>query len=302
MGWKNGQGAKSAPNHVSTERPTQKEDPLPPRNAEHSESARVKLPLKFTVHLPSKDQAGVDQDAEWCILETPDERRRIRFHDYNEIYDVPGFYEHLFYDKLECASPKVVRKLVNEVLTDRNMGADQLSVLDVGAGNGMVAEELVDLGVGSVVGVDIIPEAAAAAERDRPGVYDDYRVVDLTDVPPEDDKFFQSVGFTGMTTVAALGFADIPPNAFAQAYNYVKDDGLVAFTIKESFVSDQDQSGFSRLIKQMVQNGIIKELAEERYRHRLAVSGEPLYYLAYVAEKQADIPDDWISSLQSVEA
>jgi SAM-dependent methyltransferase len=275
---------------------------LPPRNAEHSESARVKPALTFKVHLPTAQQTGVDQDAEWCIVETPEERRRVRFHDYNEIYNVPGLYEHLFYDKLECASPRVVRNLVGEVLTDRHMEPEQLTVLDVGAGNGMVGEELVDLGVGSVVGVDIIPEAAAAAERDRPGVYDDYRVVDLTDVPPEDNRFFESAGFTGMTTVAALGFADIPPNAFAQAYNYVRPDGLVAFTIKESFVGDQDQSGFSGLIKQMLQNGIIKELAAERYRHRLAVSGEPLYYLAYVAEKHADIPDDWIAPLQPVTA
>lgn len=292
-------GAKA---RFRTERPTQKEDPLPPRNAVHSESARSKTPLSFTVHLPTAEQAGVDQDAEWCILETPEERRRVRFHDYNEIYNVPGFYEHLFYDKLECASPRVVRNLVGEVLTDRNLEADQLTVLDVGAGNGMVAEELVDLGVGSVVGVDIIPEAAAAAERDRPGIYDDYRVVDLTDVPAEDNQFFESAGFNGMTTVAALGFADIPPNAFAQAYNYVRPEGLVAFTIKETFVGDQDQSGFSRLIKQMLDNGLIEELAEERYRHRLAVSGEPLYYLAYVAEKHADIPDDWIAPLQSVTA
>jgi SAM-dependent methyltransferase len=292
-------GAKA---RFRTERPTQKEDPLPPRNAEHSESARVKSPLTFKVHLPTAQQAGVDQDAEWCIVETSDERRRVRFHDYNEIYNVPGLYEHLFYDKLECNSPRVVRNLVGEVLTDRNLEADQLSVLDVGAGNGMVGEELVDLGVGSVVGVDIIPEAAAAAERDRPGIYNDYRVVDLTDVPPEDNQFFESAGFTGMTTVAALGFADIPPNAFAQAYNYVRPEGLVAFTIKESFVGDQDQSGFSRLIKQMLENGLIEELAEERYRHRLAVSGEPLYYLAYVAEKHSDIPEDWIASLQPVTA
>ena len=35
-------------------------------------------------------------------------------------------------------------------------------------------------GVGTVVGVDILDEAANATERDRPDVYDDYVVVDLT--------------------------------------------------------------------------------------------------------------------------
>jgi hypothetical protein len=38
--------------------------------------------------------------------------------------------------------------------------------------------------VESVVGVDIIPEAQEAADRDRPGVYEDYYVVDLTRMQP----------------------------------------------------------------------------------------------------------------------
>lgn len=271
---------------------------MPPRQTDKTESDHRRPTLQFTVHLPGAEQRGVDQDAEWCILQIGDEQRRIRFHDYDEIYRIPGLYEHLFYEKLQCNSPRVVRDLVDEVLGDKNMTPDQLTVLDVGAGNGMVGQELVDLGVQSVVGVDIIPEAAAATERDRPGVYDDYRVVDLTQVSEEDDKFFQSVGFTGMTTVAALGFADIPPTAFAQAYNYVEPDGLIAFTIKESFVGDDDESGFSLLIRRMREAGVIKELAEQRYRHRFSVAGEPLYYFAYVAQKQADIPAEWLAPLQ----
>lgn len=51
-----------------------------------------------------------------------------------------------------------------------------LADLDLGAGNGMVGEALVDRGVESVIGIDIIEEAAAAADRDRPHVYDDYIV------------------------------------------------------------------------------------------------------------------------------
>ena len=67
-----------------------------------------------------------------------------------------------------------------------NETAAKLRVLDVGAGNGMVGEELDRMGARHIVGVDIIPEAKEAAERDRPGVYDDYFVVDLTDVPAGD--------------------------------------------------------------------------------------------------------------------
>jgi SAM-dependent methyltransferase len=249
----------------------------------------------FTVHLPSGADAAHSQDTEWCIVETPDERRRVRFHDYDEIFAVPGLYEQLFYSELKCDSPRTVCSLVDDVIGKRDMDPADLTVLDVGAGNGMVGEQLADIGVGSVVGVDILSEAADATERDRPGVYDEYRVVDLTDVSADDDKYLSGAGFNCMTSVAALGFGDIPPQAFAQAYNYVSDKGLLAFTIKENFVTDTDPTGFNLLIRRMFDEGVLAApLAEHRYQHRLAVSGEPLYYLAYVAEKTADVPESWL--------
>jgi SAM-dependent methyltransferase len=251
---------------------------------------------EFTVHLPNGHDATCDQDAEWCIVETADESRRIRFHDYDEIFAVPGLYEQLFYSQLKCDSPRTVTALVDEVINDRNIEPAELTALDVGAGNGMVGEALADIGVGSIVGVDILSEAADATQRDRPGVYDEYRVVDLTDPAPEDDKFLSATEFDCMTSVAALGFGDIPPAAFARAYNYLDDKGLLAFTIKENFLSDTDPSGFNLLIQRMFDEGVLDTpITEHRYRHRLSVSGEPLYYLAFVAEKTADVPDVWLA-------
>lgn len=254
-------------------------------------------PRSFTVQLPKT--AGLDQNAEWCILERDGEQRRIRFHDYSEIFDVPGLYEHLFYEQLKCQSPHIIRTLLAEVLAQRSGTSKApetptaLRVLDVGAGNGMVGEELSELGAEWITGVDILESAKTATERDRPGVYQDYRVIDLTDVPQADHEALSAVGFNALTSVAALGFGDIPPAAFAQAYNYVRSNGLIAFTIKDRFVGDEDQSGFARLIKQLLDGNFMTKVAERRYRHRLAISGEPLYYYAYVAEKHDDVPTDW---------
>ena len=117
-------------------------------------------------------------------------------------------------------SPRTVRELLEARLPERGLAPEDLVVLDVGAGNGMVGEQLSDLGASRIVGIDILPEAAQAAERDRPGVYDDYKVIDLIDPPPGDDAELSGIPFTCLTSVAALGFDDMPPEAFEQAFGY----------------------------------------------------------------------------------
>jgi predicted TPR repeat methyltransferase len=231
-----------------------------------------------------------DQDQEWCEVEIDGETRRIRFHDYSEIFALPGLYEQIFYEELECDSPRTVADLLSGHLEARGEDPSQLDVFDVGAGNGMVAEQLQSLGARSIVGIDIIEAAAEAAERDRPGAYDDYFVVDLTNMPAAVSAELEARRFGCLTTVAALGFGDIPPDAFAAAYNLIELGGTIAFTIKEDFIADGDESGFSRLVHRGLEDGKMELCAERRYRHRLSVSGEPLYYRAMICEKLGDLP------------
>ena len=225
------------------------------------------------------------------------ETRRIRFHDYHEIYSIPGLYETLFYEMLECSSPGTVRALLEQELRDEDVDPSDLKVLDLGAGNGMVGEQLAAMGADSIVGIDLIEEAAAATERDRPGIYDDYVVADLTALTPEQRERLESHDFNALVTVAALGFGDIPPRAFAEAFNLVEDGGWVAFNIKENFLDDgADSTGFSRLIARLLERGIAEQRAEKRYRHRNSTSGNPLNYVALVVCKRGDIPDELIEA------
>lgn len=252
-------------------------------------SLTEKSQAEIEVKLP-EPAVALDQDEEWYEVEVDGERRRIRFHDYAQTYSLPGVYEYLFYDALECDSPRTVCALLERALEKDDRDPEDLRVLDVGAGNGMVGEQLQELGVEEIVGVDIIEEAAQAAERDRPGVYDDYHVVDLTDLPESTHEELVAREFNCMTSVAALGFDDIPPDAFAQAFNVVEPGGLVGLSIKEEMVSGEDSSGFSRLIDRGISDGALDVRLEQRYRHRLNVNGEPLYYVAMVAEKGSDLP------------
>lgn len=263
---------------------------------------RPTLGKKLTIHFPDSHKARVDQDEEWCEIATNGTRRRVRFHDYHEIYTIPGLYEHIFYDKLECISPQVVRSLLEEEVRKDGLEPSELSVLDVGAGNGMVGEELADMGATELVGVDIIAEAAEAAERDRPHVYDDYYVADLTQPDAETRRELGEKGFNCLTTVAALGFGDIPPLAFAEAYNYVETPGWAAFNIKEDFLDHRDSTGFSRLIRRMLDEGALEHRAQRHYRHRLSLAGDPLHYVAMVAVKRGDVPMEWVEDAEAAGA
>jgi len=249
---------------------------------------------RFDITFPSAGN-GADQDEEWCQVTLEGRPRRIRFHDYGDIYDVPGLYEQLFYDELRCESPTVVCGMFAEMLEEGGYEADSLRVLDVGAGNGMVGEELRRLGAGAIVGVDIIEEAARAAERDRPGVYDEYVVTDLTMMPRRVRAKLEGYELNTLTSVAALGFGDIPPLAFAEAYNLISEHGWIAFCIKDRFL-EEEESGFSHLVGRMMEEGAMDLRSQRRYRHRFNMHGQPLHYVAMVAEKRADIPLEWATS------
>lgn len=243
-----------------------------------------------TLRLPAGER-NLDQDQEWCDVRTDEGWRRIRFHDYGEIYRIPGLYESLFYDRLQCCSPSRVVGLLADVLLDFPETPADLRVLDVGAGNGMVGEELRRIGVDATIGADLIPEARAAAFRDRPGIYDDYVVGDLMSLRPDQEQRVRRVEPNCLTSVAALGFGDIPAEVFITACNLVSTPAWLAFNIKEAFLDEKsDPSGLAAPLHRMQEEGLIKMQAYRRYRHRLSVSGEPLYYVAMVAQKVESVP------------
>ena len=250
--------------------------------------------LDFALHLPPANSAGgLDQDEEWCEITVAGERRRIRLHDYAEIFNVPGLYEQLFTERLACNSPRVVGELLREQLTEEGVDPATLKVLDFGAGNGLVGEQLDDLGAGSIVGVDLLDEARDAALRDRPDVYDDYIALDLTAMTTRERSALEDHRFNALSCVAALGFGDVPPVAFAEALNMVGDDGWIAFNVRDRFFEEQDPTGFGGFLRRLFRDGVLKERARVRYTHRVSVDGESLHYLAVIARKRNDVPMDW---------
>lgn len=254
---------------------------------------------RYKLKFPANEPFQLSQDEAYFYLESEGSEHKIRFHDYADIYRHPGLYEQLFYQRLKCQSPQKVGALLKKTVEESGNNFTQLRALDVGAGNGIMGEVLMEYGVARLVGIDILPEAKQAAERDRPEVYDEYFVLNLAALKPDELTQLQQWQFDCMTAVAALGFGDISPQAFASAFNIVEDNGWIAFNIKETFLSQQDISGFSVLIKRLILSDCLNVYHLERYRHRLSIDGVPLYYYAIIGRKMKSIAEDFFAQLPS---
>ena len=247
---------------------------------------------RYRIQFPPSNSEKLAQDEIFFTLTEDGEEKRLRFHDYNEIYKRPGLYEQLFYERLRCNSPAKVADLLQRALDTVREPVTELRVLDLGAGNGMMGEVLKREGVARLVGADIIPEARDAAYRDRSTVYDDYYVDDFANLDADRLDELRDWRFDCLTCVAALGFGDIPPRAFFNAVKLVRTDGWLAFNIKEAFLDHTERTGFSRLVRELIFSKYLDIYHLELYRHRLSMEGTQLFYYALVGRMAASIPED----------
>jgi SAM-dependent methyltransferase len=253
---------------------------------------------RIKIKFPKIDTHNLDQDEEFFFLiESDGNEKKILFHEYAEIYKTKGLYEQLFYERLKCNSPAKVSEALRYPLSQVQENHSELRVLDLGAGNGMMGEQLRKQGVARLIGADIIPEAKEATERDRPMIYDAYYIADFCNLTEEQREDIQEWSFNCLTTVAALGFGDIPAKAFMEAFNILQSKGWIAFNIKETFLDKTDETGFSIAIRELIFSEYLDIYYLERYQHRLSMEGQPLYYFAIAGRKNADTPQDFLTSI-----
>jgi predicted TPR repeat methyltransferase len=239
---------------------------------------------------------NLSQDQEYCFINdhTTNDIVRVGFHEYDKIYSIPGLYEHLFYDLLKCASPQKICELLSHAVQNDINVMKNLCVFDLGAGNGIVGEILQKQGVPKLYGMDIIPEAKAAAVRDRPNVYQKYYQADLTQLPPTMREELISKQLNCMVSAGSLGFGDISVKAFKEGLNLLANDAWVIFTIHSDFLSDNDCYGFCSFFHKIINLQIFELQHQETYCHRLSAKGDAIYYTAVLGKKLKDVPDTLI--------
>lgn len=166
-------------------------------------------------------------------------------HDYAALYAVPGLYEAAYFEHLG-GSPALLADLLADVLPAGERAA--CSVLDVGAGTGIVGELLAPLGFRRVAGLDIEPASELAVRRDRGDRYEDVRTLDLLALSDADRAWLAARAPRLVTVAGAVGFGHLPQDAFAVLTDLLPPGGLLALTTARDFADEPELAGHVRLL------------------------------------------------------
>ena len=86
---------------------------------------------RHRIQFPPQETTDLNQDEIFFyLIEEGDQKIKLRFHDYNQIYLRPRLYEELFYDRLKCSSPNKVGELLQRTLAGGDQPPTELRVLD----------------------------------------------------------------------------------------------------------------------------------------------------------------------------
>ena len=231
------------------------------------------------------DQPGRGQHEESLTVRYPDGRSEtMRLHDYDRVYAIPGLYEEVVQNRLECLSPRVLADTLVAACERAGDEVTGLRAFDLGAGNGVVGEEVARRGVEVVVGSDTSAPGRDAAQRDRPGLYAEYFVGDIDDLA-DPDALVREHRLNLLICAASLGMGHITAESFQRLWAPFPAGSWFAVTLNEQ-LSGPGQSDFGDYLARLRGGEEDTEiLADEPFRHRLTMTGEPIGYRAIVARK-----------------
>ncbi|MBA2348565.1 MAG: hypothetical protein H0V81_09755 [Solirubrobacterales bacterium] len=238
--------------------------------------------MEITLH----DEPERAQGDERFTVELPDGRReQLRVHDYDKVYAIPGLYEAVVQERLECASPQVLADALSAAVADAGEDVAALRVLDMGAGNGVVAESLRGRGVRApFVGLDPEPAAAPAAARDRPGLYRHYFTATLEEISVA--GAVAEYDLTCLAGAGALGLGHVSRHQIETAWSAFGVGSWLAVTFSEAVLGPEggELGAFVTALQEGDDTDVVRL---ERFRHRLTMSGEELFYYVLVARRAA---------------
>ena len=238
----------------------------------------------YTVELDRTPGAGQDEET-FVVRQADGAEQRIRLHDYELVYPIPGLYEEVVQERLECASPATIVSRLATAVGRFGLPTEDVRVLDVGAGNGVIGEGLRDAGFRVPVASDALVEARDAAERDRPGLYAEYVIDDGTV-----EAFGKIAGtirrheLNALTCAAALGPGHIPLERLVGIWGLMPAGSFIALTASSELVAEW--GGAQQALNAVSGDDAPTEvLVAEPFRHRLLMGGGSVDYDVIVGRK-----------------
>jgi len=214
-------------------------------------------------------------------------RQRFNIHDYATLYRIPWLYDIALYHNLACRTPTEMSAAIDRVWNEHGVNRTGLRALELGAGSGAFGQELKHrLGIPHLEAIDICPEAAEAAERDRPGLYDAYHIDDRTDLTPQTEAALNASQFNVVAMASATGWGNhIPLAGFERSFDLLVRGGWFVFHVKPN---DPDPECIE--LCQWVEGKVADGKLDQKYRgshfHRNSSNGSDIHYDVVIGIKR----------------
>jgi SAM-dependent methyltransferase len=243
--------------------------------------------MKYKIYLPeNKTQLPINE--EYFFLTENGKESRIKLHDYAKIYSMPGLYEQLAVEILGYKSHKFMAAFLSEELKKYKIPFDSISVLELGSGSGLFGREIYKKGIKYLIGTDIVPEAAEAANHGDNKIYQHYFIEDFTKIKSSTKEFITNKKLNVFVCCSALSDGHIPINAFINGINLIDINGWVVFNISKLSYENKENE-IMTFFNEAVEKQQLKPIAIKSHAHRKFCNGDDLEYMTLLVKKLSEI-------------
>ncbi len=112
----------------------------------------------------------------------------------------------------------------------------------------------------------------------------------LTNLSEKTQNTLSKRGFNCLVCTSALAFNHIPALGLANAFNLIAPNGWIAFNVQKERWEDKSETSFVASHPWVAETDIFEIADQHIYQHRFHMDGRPLYYIAIIGTKGANIP------------
>ncbi len=218
---------------------------------------------------------GTAQGTETFRLEFSDGTSQLlQSWDYDTLYAYPFLYKKFYSDLLNSGWVQTLGRLLFRHISEKS---DPLKVLDVACGSGLMGvflKEHTPVPIENLIGIDILPAAITALNRDYPNIYDDAIAI-------EKEVDFKALSNNSFNCLIMAGAAShMTLDEFKQYVNCIDEGGYLVFNL---LLEGKD----GRRTEILEWLNLDLELCEkEFYIHRNLGNGTPVQHEAFLYKKR----------------